>query len=354
VLVLMALVLVGFVRERLGPDFIAMLAFSALIATGILNRNEALSVFSNSGPITVACMFVLSAALERTGVVDRLGGVAIKAASRSLRLALIGMGVIVLSVSAFINNTPVVVILTPVAILMARTLQVAPSKLLIPLSFAGIFGGTTTLLGSSANLLVNGAAVSHGLPAISMFEITAPGVVMALLGITYLAVFGRWLLPDRRSPVVKQPERLFLSEVLIPSGSPLIGRTLAQAGLRSSEAVRVLNVIKDDRSFRYAIDEVVLKAGSRVVLETHAGGLLGLHETGRLNFGARDLHLIEPIREEPGVLMEGVVGPHSRMIGHPIADLNLLRLYGVYILAVHRRGAELHGNFDEFTLLWPS
>lgn len=349
VLVLMALVLVGFVRERLAPDVVAMLAFSALVATGILTSGEALSVFSNSGPITVACMFVLSAALERTGVVDRLGGIAIKAAGRSPRLALIGMGVIVLTVSAFINNTPVVVILTPVAILMARTLQVAPSRLLIPLSYASIFGGTTTLLGSSTNLLVSGVAVSHGLPAISMFEITAPGVVMALLGITYLAVFGRWLLPDRRSPVVEPPERLFLSEVLIPSESPLVGRTLAQAGLWSSEAVRVLDVIKGDRSFRYAIDDVVLEAGSRIVLETHAGGLLGLHETGRLNVGARDRHLVEPIREQPGVLMEGVVGPHSRMIGHPIADLNL-RLYGVYILAVHRRGAELHGNFDELTL----
>ncbi|WP_052763955.1 SLC13 family permease [Microvirga massiliensis] len=349
VLVLMVLVFAGFVRERLGPDVVAMLALGALVATGILNSNEALSVFSNSGPITVACMFVLSAALERTGVVERMGGVAITAASRSPRLALVGMSVAVISISAFINNTPVVVVLTPVTILMARTLQVAPSKLLIPLSFTSIFGGTTTLIGTSTTLLVNGVAVSHGLPAISMFEITAPGIVLGLLGITYLVVFGRWLLPDRRSPVVEQPERLFLSEVLIPSDSPLVGRTLAQAGLRGSEAVRVLDVIKRDRSFRYALDDVVLEAGSRVVLETHAGGLLGLHETGSLIFGARDQHLIEPIREEPGVLMEGVVGPYSRMIGHPIADLNL-RLYGVYILAVHRQGTELHGNFDELTL----
>lgn len=350
VLGLLVAVLVGFVRERYPPDVVAMLAFAAVLAVGILNSKEALSVFSNSGPITVACMFVISAALERTGVVERLGAVAVKAAELAPKLALVGMCLAVMLISAFINNTPVVVILIPVTILLARSLRVSPSKLLIPLSFASILGGTTTLIGTSTNLLVNGVVLSHGLPPISMFEITAPGILLGLLGVAYLAAFGRWLLPDRRSSTIDRPERSFLSEVFVPSDSPLVGNTLAAAGLRDNPTVDVVDVIQDDRSWRYALDDVVLHEGSRIVFRTHGGGLLGLHERGGLIFGPRDQHVIEPMEEQAAVLMEGIIGPRSRMIGHPLSDLNLRRLYGVYIVALHRHGTELHGNFDEIKL----
>jgi Citrate transporter len=142
VVVLVVLVFLGFLRERHPPDVVAMIAFGVLLATGILSTGEALSVFANSGPITVACMFVLSAALERTGVIEVAGGAAARLAGRSATGALVAMALCVMTVSAFINNTPVVAVLTPVAILLARTLRIAPSRLLIPLSFASIFGGS--------------------------------------------------------------------------------------------------------------------------------------------------------------------------------------------------------------------
>jgi di/tricarboxylate transporter len=350
-LALVALVFFGFVRERLPPDVVAMLAFSVLLLSGILTTKEALSVFSNSGPITVACMFVLSAALERTGTIERLGAIAVRAAGQSPTRAFLVMTGSVMLASAFINNTPVVVILTPVAIVLARSLKIAPSRLLIPLSFASIFGGTTTLIGTSTNLLVNGVVVSHGLPAISMFEITAPGLIMGGLGIAYMVLVGRWLLPDRTSTSpLHGSQRSFLAEVLIPYGSPLVGKSLAAAGLTPERGAHVVDVIRRDRSLRYSLGEVALDAGDRVVLRTKASDVMGLRETGVLVFGAREEHVIEPMSSAAAVVMEGVVGPQSRLIGYRITDLNFRRLYGVYILAIHRQGAELHGNFDEITL----
>jgi di/tricarboxylate transporter len=350
VLVLTAVVLIAFVRETFSPDVVAMLAFGLLLAAGILTSKEALSVFSNAGPIAVGAMFVLSAALERTGVVERVGRLTRHAAGYNPTLALAGLMLIVMGLSAFMNNTPVVVILTPVVIALARMLKLAPSRLLIPLSYAAIFGGTTTLIGTSTNLIVNGVATQHGLPPISMFEITLPGMVIGLGGIAYLALFGRWLLPDRAPNVVEPLGRRFVTEFLIPTESPFVGKTLEEARLTGDRGVTVIDVIRHGNSYRSQLQELMLEAGDRLVVSSTAADVMGLHESGSLLFGARDQHYVEALDTQPTVMMEGVVGPQSRLIGFRISDLNFRRFFGVYILAIYRQGHELRQNFDDITL----
>jgi di/tricarboxylate transporter len=353
VLALLVVVFATMVTERMRVDLVAMCAVAILLVTGVLSTKDVLAVFSNEAPITVAAMFVLSAALERTGVVERAGTLLSRSAGRSPLAAMLAITLGSASVSAFMNNTPVVVILTPVVIALAHSMGASPSKYLIPLSYATVLGGTCTLIGTSTNIVAAGAAVQQGLAPFSLFEIAPIGVPLTLIGVLYLCVFGPRLLPDRETfsgIMTGSRQRQFLTEVLVPLGSPLVGKSVDESGVAGKLNARVIDVIRDRVSLAVELGSVVLQAGDRLVLRSNVGDVIGLREKSDVVFGATGQHALEPIATQNTAVMEGIVGPHSRFVGYRLADLNLRRQYSVYILAVHRQGENLGGNFDQVRL----
>ncbi|MDG1127747.1 SLC13 family permease [Seohaeicola saemankumensis] len=351
-LVLLAAVFISFFKEFYPPEVTALGASAALLATGIIQTGDFLTVFSSPAPITIAMMFIISAALERTGVLMVLGGILKRKARGSFLRAMVLMMVGAMGASAFMNNTPVVILLTPIMISMSASVGVAPSRFLIPLSYAAIFGGTLTLVGTSTNILMSGVARDAGQPAISMFEMTLPGLIFAGVGMVYMIFAGRYLLPDRASlssMMGKESKRKFMARLLIPHESKYIGKRLSELPFNTLET-RILDVVRGEVSMRRTLKDMTLEAGDRIVLKTGTGEILGLKENGQVAFRDIDDHAFEPVTADQTITMEASVGPNSHLRGRPIKDLKLRRKYGVYLMAVHRAEQNISQDLPELRL----
>ncbi len=355
-LVLLAL-FVTFVREWVKPDIAALGAVVGLLVLGVLTPAQVLGVFSNSAPFTIACLFVISGALGRTGCVDWLGERMARAAGQSESRLLVGLLLIGLLVSPFINNTPLVMVMIPVVITLAGRMALSPSRLLIPLSYATILGGMVTMVGTSTNILVDGVARSLGLQPFSMFEITAPALVIALAGCAFLLVFARRWLPARETLTQQftgSGDRLFMTELFVPEGSRLNGRTLQDARLANG-TIQVLKLFRGEEEYSAPAADTRLQTGDRLVVHTRSSAMVDLRGSDLIGLHAapapdRSAHDLETLRRRDVVIVEALVGQTSRYVQRPIRDLDLASRYGIHLIAVHRKNASIADIGDDFQL----
>ncbi|MDK2757350.1 MAG: SLC13 family permease [Blastomonas fulva] len=333
-LVILGLMFVGFVMERFPAAVIAILGACSFLFLGIIDSKQLFSVFSNSAPITIGAMFILSGALLRTGTIDAIAGAIIRRAGKYPRLAVGEMFLGVYVASAFMNNTPVVVVMIPIILKLAQATGYSAKKLLIPLSFVCILGGTTTLIGTSTNLIVDSVARGNGLAPFGIFEITPYGLIAGVAGMIMLAAFSSWLLPKGDDGLAgSTSDELFLTELTIRNASTMRGKSLSETAIAKRSKIVVTAIKRDGRYIRHNLAAEILQPDDILVIRTELPELMSLRKSADFKVGIVRKGDVGAMGE---VVVEAMVAPSHPSIGNRLYDIPFLSMLNVRILGLSR------------------
>jgi len=352
---LVAGALVVLALGRFAADLVLLGVVAILLALGVLDPGEAARGFSNPGLITVALLYVVAAGLQETGAIgmltSRLLGRPRTALGAQARLMLP-----VAAMSGFVNNTPLVAVLLPVVGELSRRSGVSASRLFMPLSFAAILGGSCTLIGTSTNLVVHSLILEHNrempgaaVPILGMWTIAWVGIPVAVVGLGYMFIFGRRLLPERGGGLPElESRRQYTTAMRVRPGSAVAGRTIEAAGLRGLPGIFLSRIDREDETVIAVAPEEVLREGDTLVFVGVVDSIVDLQKVKGL----------EPVADgdSPGVgrarmrLIEGVISPSSPLVGCSIRDAGIRSRYGAVVVAVHRHGHRLPGKIGDIVL----
>lgn len=375
-LILAMFALIG--SGRFAADAVVLAILGVLLVCRVITPAEALAGFSSSGLVTVACLYIVAAGLKETGAIGFIGS-RLLGRPRSALSAQVRLTLPVAGLSAFVNNTPIVAMFLPVLHGFARRTGVSPSRLFLPLSYAAILGGACTLIGTSTNVVVAGLVRTHNaapgtspIPEIGMFSITAIGLPVAVCGLAYLLIFGRLLLPDRRSdPLIVEESRQYHTAMRVLPDSPIVGRTIEQAGLRHLPGLFLARIERADPRAPSTQDtrSIIPAPGpSQSLLADDTLVFVGVLESVVDLQKIRGLapiaeqHADDPTpappqpsnaRERPRSrlkLVEAVISPGSPLVGRSVRDGGFRTRYSAVIIAVHRHGHRLPGKIGDIVL----
>jgi di/tricarboxylate transporter len=352
-LAITALALGLFIWNRLRVDVVALIIMLLIILTGLATPREGISGFAHEATVTVALVLVLAAGLLRTGAIDVLSRWTARVAGHSELRLLTLILVIVVPLSAVINNTAAVAVLIPMVLGLARSAEVAPSRLLMPMSFAAQLGGTLTLIGTSTNLLVAGVALDLGVERIGLFEIAPPALLVCAAGLLYLFTIGRLLLPHRSAEedLLRSYElHDYLTMLRVRPGSRFADRSLAESRFGHALGLQVVRVVHRDGTIDAPTGGTVIRAGDVLAVEGKIPDIAKIQNDGGLEMADTELAL-EQAEASPDVRIAEILVPRrSSVLRQTVRDLALRARFGISAVAVRRHGVRLHRPISDVRL----
>jgi di/tricarboxylate transporter len=343
--------LVALALEVLAPDVILFVSLAILFLTGVLTPQEAFIGFSNQGMLTVGILFIVAYAAQSSGILEVFAG-RVMGKGHGLRRSLLRMILPVSAMSAFLNNTPVVAMFTPAVRDWAKARGFSPSKFLIPLSYASIFGGVCTLIGTSTNLVVNGLLQQELDRSLTLFELAWVGLPIAVVGTLYLVLIGHRLLPDHNDPVedLMETGREYLVTMEVREGCPLVDQKVAAAGLRNLQGLFLAEIVRNGESIGPVKPTDRIRLGDGLVFTGLVNSILQLQKIDQL-IPLDEPRLYHDLRQSgQGRIIEAVVSRASPMLGRTIKEGNFRARYNAVVLAVHRNGMRISAKIGDIVL----
>lgn len=352
-IVILVISLILFSFEWVAADVVALGLLITLILTGLLPLDQAFLGFGSDTVMLILGLLILTAALVRTGVVGLVGRSILRrtgiAPNRMLIITMLASA----GLSSFISNTAATAFFIPIIIGLARRARVSASQMLMPLAFAAILASSVTLIGTSTNVVVSGMMTQYGMQPIGMFELTAVGLPILIIGVLYMFLIGRRLIPVRDAPEELTDEfdlRQFLTEILILPGSPLVGKTLAESGLGRDLNLTIVRVFRSAENHLVPDADLRLETGDILLVEGNRENLLELKNTARIGIEPeRELTDID-LQTEDTRLVEVILLPRSRFIGRRLESLRLREQYGIQVLAINRHEMTIHDQIGQVML----
>jgi di/tricarboxylate transporter len=363
VLLIVVIAVALFVSERYPSALVAMMVLAVLMLVALLQPllpwirtgrwitlEEGVSGFSNPATIVVAAMFVLSAGLQSTGAIAWLGPWLARTARYPL-LLVFGLTLVVSLVSAFINNTAAIAIFLPIVLTACARSGMAPSRVLIPLSYASQFGGVCTLIGTSTNLLVSSMSERSGHGAFQMFEFAPLGLILTAAGLAYLLVVGRWLLPERPSRSLVQSYQVadYVAELRVSATSGLVGRTVEESRIAATPSIRLLAALRQGTPI-WPAPERPIQAGDLLLVQAHAADLIALRTAWKLESEHEFRFAGDALRDQEMRLAEAVVAPRSWLIGKTLPEVDFHRRFRSMVIGVQSGDTVANERLDALRL----
>ena len=345
------LVIIALIKEIMRPGLILFSALVLFLVFDILSPQEALAGFSNKGMITVALLFLVSEGVKESGFLNKLGSVILPKKRKSIPRLLMQIMIPVSAISAFLNNTPVVIIFGPLLKKWADKMSLPSQKFLIPLSYATIFGGTCTLIGTSTNLLVHGMMLDRGIEGLGMFELAKVGIFILLIGFLYMNIFANRLLPGEKIPRFSFPNdvREYYFDVYLPENSNLVGKEIEKRHIPGLKEFSVRTIIRDGKHIRIANTPFTLEAADKLIIVGSSEDVGYLTQLPGLKLEALD-NISSDFLKNSLKQVEVVIAPRFPGIQQTLSEFDFFGHYGAVVMAVHRNGERITTNLENLEL----